>query len=504
MANYIGIDLGTTYSVVATLDETGRPIVIENNDKQVSPKGNITASCVMVGSQKLIVGEQARKALPPLSNNAVGRFKREMGKETTYEIAGESYTPTDLSAAVLVQMKKIAQEAVGELSKVVVTVPANFANEAREATMQAAKKAGLDIDFIINEPTAAALNYAYKIGKELKGKYAFYDLGGGTFDISILSIDGEQIDVLASNGIAQLGGMDFDRELTKLVERKFKEETGRDLDYTCYDPSQAEEDKMALSNKKRIVAGGIEQNIDGVTLRITQSEFEEVISGLLAQTSLVCDATLEQAKVSMEDIDGVVLVGGSTRIPAVKQLVERVFGKPPIDTENPDEAVALGAVLYAATKSDGEHLTKTQQQNIEKISVQEITNHYYGTVACDVEDESQLHNSIIIKKGENIPCSITKSYFTIKDGQIAVNCRVTQSENDESDLKWVNLVREKELELPPNRPEGREIQATYSYDDNQIMHCVFKDIESGRVVEMDIEIASSESDDSPIDQFLVD
>ena len=504
MSNYIGIDLGTTYSVVATLDEAGRPCIIDNSDPEMSPQGNLTSSCVSINRKKMSVGEPARKARG-LSDNVVGRFKRDMGTSTTYKIEGDSYTPTDLSTAVLIQMKKIAEEEVNELSKVVVTVPANFANEAREATLQAAKKAGLDVDFIINEPTAAALHYAYKLGEKLNGIYAVYDLGGGTFDISVISISGDKIDVLASNGIAKLGGEDFDLELTSVVEKKFKSETGRDMAATDYTPFQAEEDKISLSNKKRILAGGIEQNIDGRTVLVTRSEFEEAISGLLAQTALVCDATLEQAGIKKQDVSDVILAGGSTRIPAVRQLVERTFGKTPVTSENPDEAVALGAALYAAMKSDGEHLSTTQKQAIEKMSVQEITNKNYGTIVlADRGGQLQEKNTTIIKKGEKIPCSFTDNFVTIYDGQTAVNCKVTESENEETDPQWVTVVWDGALELPPNRPAGQEIQVTYSYDANQCMHCVFKDVQSGKILEADIDAGSATSDASTIDNFLVD
>lgn len=504
MASYIGIDLGTTYSAVATIDETGRPVMVENADPIVSPEGNITASCVTIGSNSLVIGESARKALQ-ISDNAVGRFKREMGTSTKYMLAGQEYTPTDLSAAVLSEMKKIAEQGIGELSKVVITIPANFANEAREATLQAAKKAGLDVDFIINEPTAAALHYAYKNGADLNGIYAIYDLGGGTFDISVISIEGNQIDVLASNGLAKLGGEDFDNALTQLINTKFKQTAGQDLDKADYTSAQAEEDKVALSNKKRIVAGGKEQNIDGHAVMVGQSEFEEAISGLLAQTALLCDSTLDDANISKQDITDIILVGGSTRIPAVRRSVERTFGKSPVTTENPDEAVALGAALYAAMKSDGEHLSSTQKRAISKIAVSEQANKFFGTfVLGDTRGETQLMNSMIITKGTKIPCSVTKSFYTVKEGQTGIDCSVTESDNNETDPRWVKVIWQGNLDLPPNRPSQQEVQITYSYDENQVMHCVFKDVESGKEIEIMLDKNSADSQASAIDKFLVD
>jgi tellurite resistance protein len=308
---------------------------------------------------------------------------------------------------------------------------------------------------------------------------------------------------LASNGIAKLGGEDFDKALTDLIKKKFKQESGRELEVIDYTSAQAEEDKIALSNKKRIVAGGAEQNIDGITVMISQSEFEEAISSLLAQTSLVCDATLDDAGISKSDISDTILVGGSTRIPSVRRSVERTFGKASVTTENPDEAVALGAALYAAMKSDGEHLSSTQKRAISKISVSEQANKFFGTfIIGDNLGETQLMNSAIIEKGTKIPCSITQSFYTVSEGQTAINCTVTESDNKETDPRWVKVIWEGDLELPPNRPAQQEVQITYSYDENQVMHCLFKDVESGKEMEIMLDKNSTDTHESAIDKIF--
>ena len=503
MPNYIGIDLGTTYSAVATIDDAGRPIIIENEDKIASPKGNITASTILLLESGMLVGDQARKVLG-LNPNAVARFKRIMGTSEVVTLSGKDYTPTDLSALVLKDLKRLAESGVDELSKVVVTIPANFSNEARSATMDAAKLAGLDVEFLINEPTAAALHYAFKNGKSLNGIYAVYDLGGGTFDISIISIDGNDIQVIASNGLARLGGDDFDRELIKLVQKKYLDETGEALDEELYTLTNAETDKIALSKKKKIVAGGDDQEVDGQQLFVTRSEFDEAISSLLAQAELTCDATLTEAQVDKSEIKGVILVGGSTRMQCVAQSVERIFGQQPITTENPDEAVALGAALYAAIKSDGANLSTAQKKAVEKVKVGEVANHYFGTISIgELAGKQALTNSILIKKGTKIPCSTTDSFYTVSENQTSVHCRVTQSDSPETDPRWVKTIWEGELELPPNRPAEQEVQITYSYDDNQIMHCTFKDVSSGKETDAMISQTNSTAS-SAIDKFLVD
>ena len=507
MSNYIGIDLGTTYSAVATIDEAGRPVIIESEDTVSSPKGNITASAILIKKDDAIVGDQARKLIG-LSDNVASRFKRHMGTSEVYNIQGKDYTPTELSAVVLKKLKKIAENEVGELSKVVITIPANFSNDARAATMEAAKIAGLDVDNLIDEPTAAALHYAFKNGKNLDGNFAIYDLGGGTFDISIISIAGNDIEVLASEGIAQLGGTDFDEVMREIVEKKYSDETGEvELDNELYTLTNAEIDKIALTKKKKIVAGGDDQEVDGQQLFVTRSEFEEAISSLLAQTELMCEAAMSEAELDKSDIQGVILVGGSTRMPLIFQSVEKVFGQTPVTTENPDEAVALGAALYSAIKSDGSNLTKAQKKAVEKVTMQEITNKFFGTLSIgELAGSAALTNSILIKKGTPLPCSVTEIFQTINDNQTAVRCSVTESNTPETDPRFVKTVWEGELELPPNRPRGQQVEVTFSYDENQIIHCVFKDVESGKETEAMVNpgLAKSDGDTSAIDKFLVD
>lgn len=216
MAAFVGIDLGTTFSAVATIDDTGRPLIVHNKDGD-----NITPSCVQFREDGVAeVGEYARKSLFFEGSNTVGRFKRDMGTSVTFRAAGREFTPTELSALVLQKLAADATESLGTIGEAVVTIPANFSHEARDATMAAARAAGLNVKYIINEPTAAALYYAFKSGNDLGGIYAVYDLGGGTFDISIIRVDGQDVEVMATNGVARLGGDDFDLALQKLVQKK--------------------------------------------------------------------------------------------------------------------------------------------------------------------------------------------------------------------------------------------------------------------------------------------
>ena len=500
MGSYIGIDLGTTFSAVATIDETGRPVIVHN------PHGsNVTPSCVQFRGDGIVeVGEQARRELFFTDSHALGRFKRDMGTSRTFSVRGEEYSATDLSAFVLKKLHKDAREMLGPISQVVVTIPANFSHEAREATLAAAETAGLNVQFIINEPTAAALYYAYKASEDFHGVYAVYDLGGGTFDVSVIRVDGQDVEVMATNGVSKLGGDDFDAALQALVQQKYEATTGDDFDAQDYTKNDAEEDKRSLSRREKVVARVARSNIE-----VTRQEFEEAISPLVTQTEMLSEATIEDAGVELRDLRGVLLVGGSTRVPMVRDSVKRTFGMEPISTANVDEVVALGAAVYAAFKSDRSDLSAIQRTAIEQISVRESTSKCFGTISVTsdlVRDMDRLENSIIIRKGDKIPTSVTESYYTLADGQTSVRCRVTESSAPESDPRFVKVVWDGDLEIPP-RPRGQEIKVTYSYDDNQVMQCTFLDVQSGREVSVDLTVGSGgdgKGGPSPIDRFTVE
>lgn len=500
MTSFIGIDLGTTYSAVATIDKTGRPIIVHNREGI-----NITPSCVTETDDKGVfeVGEQARKTWGTAPDKAAARFKREMGTTEKQQINAHSFTPTELSTYVIKKLVKDAQSQIGNISEAVVTIPANFSNEAREATMSAAKAAGLNVRYIINEPTAAALYYAFKNGEDLHGNYAVYDLGGGTFDVSIIKVAGQNVEVLASNGVSKLGGDDFDHAIKKLVRKKYADLTGEDLDEDDFTINDAEEEKRALSNRKRV-----QVKVNKKIIEILRDEFEEAISTQVTQAEMLCESTIEEAGLCTADIRAVLLAGGSTRIPIVRESIQRVFNQEPVCSVNVDEVVALGAALYAAYKGDQSNLSETQKNSIQKIKVSESTSKCFGTISLAHDEnrgQDNLTNSVLIHKGDKIPCSTTESFFTSHDGQTTVNCRLTESTAPESDPRFVKIIWEGDLELPAGRPKGQEIQVTFSYDDNQMMKCCFVDAATKRKTEVDLSMASSESAaDNQIDKFVVE
>lgn len=495
MTNYVGIDLGTTFSAASYIDESGRPTMIRNDRGEA-----ITPSCVAKVKGELVVGERARRQWGNDQDNAAARFKRDMGTSITHQIDGESFTPTELSAAVLKKMATDIEAEIGAIAEAVITIPANFSQEAREATMEAGRMAGLNVKYIINEPTAAALYYAYESCGELSGAYAVFDLGGGTFDVSIIRVSGQDVEVVASNGLHRLGGDDFDKKLWGLIADKYSEEFSENLTIEDFPINDAEEEKKSLSRRKRVTAEIGRELID-----VSRLEFEESISSHLAQIEMMCEATLDEAGMSPSDISSVFLAGGSTRIPCVIECAKKVFRQDPVSSANVDEVVALGASLYAAYKSDGTSLTEIQKKSVSKLNVSEVTNECFGTISIGISESrgEALMNSILIEKGQPIPCSVTKKFYTTHDGQETINCRITESKSAETNPNFVKVIKEEDLRLPPGRPANQEIEVTYSYDENQMMHASFKDVASGKETKIVISRADHNAKNSQIEKFLV-
>ncbi|OUX25287.1 MAG: hypothetical protein CBE19_00370, partial [Pelagibacteraceae bacterium TMED259] len=317
MSNIVGIDLGTTFSAIAKLDDTGRPEIVDNIEGK-----NITPSVVEFTSAKsYIVGDEAKAQIGANDENIAQEVKRSMGKaDTKYEYFGETHTPTSISALILKKLKEDTEKAYGDIDYAVVTVPANFSNEAREATQRAAEMAGLNVNFVINEPTAAALAYAFQSGRELSGTFVVYDLGGGTFDCTIAKISGQDIEILTSEGVAKLGGKDFDQEILKLVSGKYKESFGKELDPNEFTSNDAEDLKRRLSIRDKANA-----RISGEVISISREEFENASSNLVLQAELAVETALSRIDLEASSITDIILVGGSTRMPIVSESIKKIL-----------------------------------------------------------------------------------------------------------------------------------------------------------------------------------
>ena len=510
MGQIIGIDLGTCYSAVASIDETGRPQIVHNRDGQ-----NITASCVDTGTNPITVGEIPYKDWG-LNPAVAARFKLQMGTtkpfqpekgDPQFKPSQGSYTPTDLSSIVLSHLKQFTEEKGGKISEAVVTVPANWGNEAREATMSAAKQAGLPVKVIINEPTAAALYYAFKEGLS-DGNYAVFDLGGGTFDISIVKISGTDVEVLGSSGIQRLGGDDFDKALRQKIRDKCKNEHGTEIpeDSDEVTKLEAEGVKKTLSNREEASA-----KVGRLRIVVTRQEFESLIADKLAQLKMLCEGVMDDLNMKPEDIAAPILVGGSTRIPCVRNLVQKVFKKDPVVTANVDEVVVLGAAIYAARHADKANLTPQQAEAISRVKIQERTGRFLGTLSMRRNEnrggDRELVNSIIIRKGEKLPTKASRSFFTIVDGQTKVACTVTESEIEEIDPEHVVILNDddtNDLSLPPSRPAGQEIKVTYEYQIDQTVRCYFEDTATGLKKEFVISPSRSSANHSSVKKFTVE
>jgi molecular chaperone DnaK len=482
MGKIIGIDLGTTYSAVARYDETGRPFIVVNKDGK-----NITPTCVALEDDGTVfTGLEAKKQWNAQPDKAATRFKRKMGREGAEYVLDnqDSYTPTQLSAAVLQHLLNESEDDLSDLTRVVITVPANFKDEARTETLQAGVQAGIDPERIhlINEPTAAAIYFGWKMKEALAGNYAVYDLGGGTFDVTIVKVSDtaeELVTVLASDGIEELGGMDFDLILQELVFENYKEKTGKQANPLDFSLGDAEVTKRSLSVRDKAKC-----KVGRVVVPVSRSDFEEKISDLVSQIEMKCDVNMANAGLEPSDLAGVFLVGGSTRMPCIERSVKNVYEMEPTKFGNPDEVVALGAALWAAKKSQAQgELTPTQDKGVEDFSVAEVINEFYGTlVLMHTEARGQvLVNDILLGKGDRIPATCTRDYLTVYEGQEAINCKVTESRTKEQDPRFVKVLWEGELELPSGRSADQKIQVTFNWDASGILGATFTDVESGRV-----------------------
>lgn len=489
MSNYIGIDLGTSFSALAYIDDVGKPMIIRDTDGL-----NITASCVSLSADgSLVVGNAARPKAK--AGKGAFSFKREMGTKNKMAVGDTHFSATDLSALVLKRLKENARNKVGELDHVVVTIPANFSHEARQATLEAAAAAGLNVSTLINEPTAAALSYLDQLGQREDGIFAIFDLGGGTFDVSIVQIGADSVEILGSSGVSRLGGDNFDEKLLEIVGKKYNRASGENLNVADFSQDDAEELKKALSSQKLVEARVGRSDF----IPVKREEFESAVSDLIAQITMHCESALDDANLGPKKIDRLFLAGGSSRIPSVQEAAKKVFGIAPEITDNVDEVVALGAAIYAAKKAPKSSLNVAQRKRMGNATVQDIVTSNYGVLAFMEQLEGgrpALENSIVLAKGEKIPCASERSYYTVADGQENVEVTLTECHTDEKDPEFVKLLGKENLPLPPNRPAGQRVDVRYSLDESGVLHCEYKDAESSSSTEIRVGLRGTASMDS--------
>lgn len=492
-----GIDLGTTFSAIAKLNSIGRPEIAPNSEGE-----RITPSVVYFdddGSGVVRVGLEALNSRQINPERAIRWIKRHMGDERwKLTIDGRVWTPEEISSLIL---KKLAQDASiegGQVRDVVISVPAHFDEARRRATMNAGKLAGLNVIGIVNEPVAAALYYAST--QTVSGRVLVYDLGGGTFDVTIMDVNGHQMNIVCSQGDHQLGGVDFDNKIVEMFQALYRQQYKTDLFTTPQErvpyEDEAEDVKKTLSRRpsaRKILYGPA----GSLKIEITREQFEKAIEPLIARTEMLIDVALEEAKCSVKDIQKVLLVGGSSRIPLVQKRLADKFGFAPEASVNVDECVALGAAIHAGLtllRDNPAAVPAGIAAGLRDVKLQDVCNHSYGTLCAPLDEKTGkyvIRNTIILKKNTPLPCQATHTFYTMAEGQTELQVTITQGEDENPE--FVNTIATEVFELPPNRPANRPIRVCYSYDVNQRMHCTFLDEESGRTLHVDLDIANDGS-----------
>ena len=475
MSKIIGIDLGTTNSCVAVM-EGGKPVVIPNAEGS-----NTTASVVSFDKDGMeLVGLNAKHKAVIYPERTVISIKREMGTNYRVNIDGKTYTPQDISAKILRKMKETAEAYLGEtVTEAVITVPAYFNDSQRQATKDAGRIAGLEVLRIINEPTAASL--AYGLDKEGTQRILVYDLGGGTFDVSILDIGDGVFEVLATNGNTRLGGDDFDERILRYLAETFKREEGVDL---MLEKSAVQRLKDAAEKAKIELSGSTITNVNlpfitavdnvpkHMDITLTRAKFEELTADLVEATITPMNNALRDAGLSVNDIDKIILVGGSTRIPAVQAAVKRVTGKEPFKGINPDECVAIGAAIQGGVLG-GE---------VKDVLLLDVT-----PLSLGLETEGHIFTKLI-ERNSTIPTSKSQVFSTAADGQTTVEINVLQGERQMAyDNK--SLGRFQLTGIAPAPRGVPQIEVTFSIDRNGIVNVSAKDKATGH--EQNITITAS-------------
>lgn len=462
----IGIDLGTTYSVASYLDASGRPTTIANDSGDL-----LTPSAVAFDNDTVLVGKEAVKSAVFEPEVYADCFKRDMGRrEFRRPVAGTNVPPEVLSGFVLRQLKLDSERRLGQpIHKVVITVPAFFDETRRKSTQEAGRLAGLEVLDIINEPTAAAIAFGY-YRSTLQSqpqpsqieRILVYDLGGGTFDATVLEIDGDTFRTLATDGDVQLGGYDFDERLVNHVAESFMRAHRTDPRSDAHDAARLWHDvqdaKHTLSQRSTMVIpcshGGTRMKVE-----VSRVEFEHLTADLLDRTATTTELVLRQAKLTWNQIDRVLLVGGSTRMPMVTEMLKRVTGREPDRSLSPDEAVAHGAALYA-----GVLMAEAGSPQEHAFTLVNVNSHSLGIIGMDPHSK-RVRNVVLIPKNTPLPCRALRSFATARDNQSSVRVVVVEGESERPE-HCIRLGECSVRNLPPGLPNGTKVEVEYSYSAN--------------------------------------
>ena len=503
MGKVVGIDLGTTFSVVAYIDNNGNPKVLHNREGDVT-----TPSAVLFLDDEVLVGKEAKRNGVSNPQNYVSEIKRNIGNRNFVfrNELNEEYSSEAITAIILKKIKEDAELALGDtIEGAVITVPAYFYDEDRTATKNAAKIAGINVLGIINEPTAAAIAYGLEKSNNKSTNIMVYDLGGGTFDVSIVNITDTKINILGSDGTRVLGGCDFDK---KIIEYVLAEASKKGIDITndkiamqslCLAAEEAKK-SLSASSKARITV-----NCNGIPLMvtITKEQFEQMIDPLLYDTTVFMNSAMEEANLDYSELDKILLVGGSTRIPAVTEYIKTESdGIIPSSDIHPDEAVAIGAAYYAVnicknseSKPEKEdiYLPNSEKKDIPNVNNRlqepsikndidlpsslksydfvERTSHGIGVV---IEEKGVEKNKVVLPKNSIVPASSTMMFTTLGNYQEIIVLEVTEGQDD--DVRFVKIIGSTELKVKPKKHKV-DIEISISYDKDSCIHIRVRDVE---------------------------
>jgi len=490
MGRAVGIDLGTTYSAVSVIDDYGKPVIVKNAEGQLT-----TPSAVFFDPPSYAVGQTALQSTITDPDCVVQFVKRFMGQPGyRVHIQGQDYSPEFVSALIL---KKIVQDASSELGEIVdtavITVPAYFTENQRHATLEAGQLAGLTVLRIINEPTAAALSYG--MNRRAKGRFLVYDLGGGTFDVTIVEVGEDDINVLSIGGDSRLGGKDFDDRIMNYIEGEIEErhkvDIGDSAELEAELRLKAEAAKRQLSGRVAVpIAMKVPGPGDGgqsipVKIELSRDSLNAITADLLGRTEMLMESVLAKANLGWNDIDEVLCVGGSSRMPMVAEMLHRVTGKKPL-LHDPDECVAKGAALQAALLEKNE--------TVQKMSVGHVLSHSLGVAV--VSDGKAIIDHVIPSLSR-LPCTQSREgYTTSVDNQPFVEIRVYEGESTDPQSYGKGPIGVFNLDTRPPRPKGRpKITVEFTCDENGRITAHARDVDTGQGNHLTVALRSSRAAD---------
>lgn len=481
MGRAVGIDLGTTYSAVALVDEFGKPTVIKNTDGQTT-----TPSVVYVDPPNYVVGEVALQSTMTDPQRVVQFIKRFMGvADYRVTVVDQTYSPEFISSVILRKLVQEAQDSLGEdITSAVITVPAYFTEAQRHATYESGQLAGLNVLRIINEPTAAALSYGIA-RRGQKRNILVYDLGGGTFDVTILAIETDALNVVAVGGDPQLGGKDWDDRIMNYIEEQLKEKFGYEMEP---DPALEAELRLKAEAAKRQLTGrpsvpitfkakrtiatatGSMDTFIPVRVELTREKFEEITSDLLSKTQLLVESVLQQAGLAWDDISEPLCVGGSSRMPMVRDMLTRISGRRPL-LHDPDECVAKGAALQAALLS--------KDETVDEVNVGHVLSHSLGVLTAR---NGRMTIDHVIPALTPLPCAqVREGYTTTMDNQSVVQVRIYEGESTDPDAYATGPIGVFNLDVNPPRPKGQpKISVEFRCDENGRIIALARDRDTGK------------------------